>query len=194
MKKTNLIIFFLLAIIGVLGFFLYRTTNNINPITISAGLKNDSNVVCTMDAKQCPDGSYVGRDGPKCEFKKCPVISAPTTSIQTVREQETAIGNIRVGQTVTINNVRITLHSIVQDNRCPVDVQCIEAGAVNAHVTFQNGKNVITFNQPSDEAPYVFGIHTVAIEAINPPRVSKIQPDPSAYVLTFRVNLLKGEF
>lgn len=25
-------------------------------------------IACTMDAKQCPDGSYVGRTGPKCEF------------------------------------------------------------------------------------------------------------------------------
>ena len=28
-------------------------------------------VACTMDAKQCPDGSYVGRTGPNCEFV-CP--------------------------------------------------------------------------------------------------------------------------
>lgn len=28
---------------------------------------------CTMEAKQCPDGSYVGRVGPNCEFAKCPV-------------------------------------------------------------------------------------------------------------------------
>ncbi len=27
---------------------------------------------CTMEAKLCPDGSYVGRSGPDCEFKKCP--------------------------------------------------------------------------------------------------------------------------
>ena len=25
-------------------------------------------VACTMDAKQCPDGSYVGRSGPNCKF------------------------------------------------------------------------------------------------------------------------------
>jgi hypothetical protein len=31
-------------------------------------------VACTMDAKQCPDGSYVSRKGPKCEFAKCPEI------------------------------------------------------------------------------------------------------------------------
>ena len=30
-----------------------------------------------MEAKQCPDGSYVGRTGPACEFAACP--SAPTT-------------------------------------------------------------------------------------------------------------------
>jgi uncharacterized protein with FMN-binding domain len=32
--------------------------------------ENES-VVCTMDAKQCPDGSYVGRTGQNCEFV-CP--------------------------------------------------------------------------------------------------------------------------
>lgn len=29
-------------------------------------------VACTQEAKQCPDGSYVGRTGPNCEFSACP--------------------------------------------------------------------------------------------------------------------------
>ena len=29
-------------------------------------------VVCTQDAKLCPDGSYVSRQGPNCEFAACP--------------------------------------------------------------------------------------------------------------------------
>lgn len=29
-------------------------------------------VFCTMDAKVCPDGTYVGRQGPTCEFAPCP--------------------------------------------------------------------------------------------------------------------------
>ena len=29
-------------------------------------------VYCTMDAKQCADGSFVGRIPPKCEFAPCP--------------------------------------------------------------------------------------------------------------------------
>jgi len=33
--------------------------------------QNDT-VVCTQDAKLCPNGSYVSRTGPKCEFTPCP--------------------------------------------------------------------------------------------------------------------------
>ncbi|MFA6257732.1 MAG: hypothetical protein WC671_01825 [Candidatus Paceibacterota bacterium] len=33
--------------------------------------KTKEPVACTADAKQCPDGSYVGRTGPNCEFV-CP--------------------------------------------------------------------------------------------------------------------------
>ena len=29
-------------------------------------------IVCAQDAKQCPDGSYVSRQGPTCEFMTCP--------------------------------------------------------------------------------------------------------------------------
>jgi hypothetical protein len=33
-------------------------------------------VACTMDAKQCPDGTYVGRVAPDCEFAACPTTDA----------------------------------------------------------------------------------------------------------------------
>lgn len=32
---------------------------------------SEPQIMCTQDARQCPDGSWVGRSGPKCEFK-CP--------------------------------------------------------------------------------------------------------------------------
>lgn len=34
--------------------------------------KPPGQVSCTMEAKQCSDGSYVGRTGPNCEFAACP--------------------------------------------------------------------------------------------------------------------------
>lgn len=48
--------------------------------------KNDRKtkpVICTMDAKQCPDGSYVGRIGPNCKFKTCPGETNPGEKVCT---------------------------------------------------------------------------------------------------------------
>ena len=41
--------------------------------------QNDPNLItaCTQEAKQCPDGSYVGRTGPNCEFAACPNSTSP---------------------------------------------------------------------------------------------------------------------
>mgnify|MGYP001588167332 CR=1 FL=1 len=33
---------------------------------------NLDGIACTQDARQCPDGTYVGRTGPRCEFSPCP--------------------------------------------------------------------------------------------------------------------------
>ena len=41
-------------------------------------------VACTMDAKECPDGSYVSRIPPFCEFAKCPINQVLLT--QTIDE------------------------------------------------------------------------------------------------------------
>jgi hypothetical protein len=32
----------------------------------------EGNFACTMDAKVCPDGTYVGRIPPYCQFAACP--------------------------------------------------------------------------------------------------------------------------
>lgn len=37
-------------------------------------------VACTQEAKICPDGSSVGRAGPKCEFAKCPTPPTPIST------------------------------------------------------------------------------------------------------------------
>lgn len=41
------------------------------PPTPQVSPSTDDQVMCTMDALECPDGTYVGRTGPNCEFV-CP--------------------------------------------------------------------------------------------------------------------------
>lgn len=55
----------LVLVIGVAGFF-YR--NSLEHRMTPGGV---SPVACTLEAKLCPDGTSVGRSGPKCEFTPC---------------------------------------------------------------------------------------------------------------------------
>lgn len=58
----------LLAVVGVVGYFLGQMNNR----TAVAPSLPEEGVACTLDAKICPDGSSVGRVGPNCEFAECP--------------------------------------------------------------------------------------------------------------------------
>ncbi|TNE27547.1 MAG: hypothetical protein EP349_09065 [Alphaproteobacteria bacterium] len=45
-------------------------------------------VMCTMDAKLCPDGSSVGRTGPNCEFAPCPGEEADEDSVDDMDDMD----------------------------------------------------------------------------------------------------------
>ncbi len=50
--------------------------------------KTPKPVGCTMEAKICPDGSAVGRTGPKCEFAECPTVKDETVDWKTYANEE----------------------------------------------------------------------------------------------------------
>lgn len=58
-----------ILLIVVLGFsaFLYRNIMQ-RPLAPAA----PGQIACTLDAKVCPDGTGVGRSGPRCAFAACP--------------------------------------------------------------------------------------------------------------------------
>lgn len=60
MKVNVLIISIVIVTIAIAGVFVWLRFFGEKPIA------------CTMEAKLCSDGSYVGRTGPKCEFSLCP--------------------------------------------------------------------------------------------------------------------------
>ena len=66
---SNIVGVIIVAIIlmGGIGGYMYLKNKQTEP------------VVCTMDAKQCPDGSYVSRILPNCEFAECPIIVTTST-------------------------------------------------------------------------------------------------------------------
>lgn len=49
-------------------------------ILIYRGDQETNTIACPADAKLCPDGSYVGRTGPKCAFAECSTNLANTNT------------------------------------------------------------------------------------------------------------------
>ena len=64
MSRPLLYIIVIILAITALGFTLGTKYKGI--------FQKSNGVACTQDAKLCPDGSYVGRTGPNCEFAACP--------------------------------------------------------------------------------------------------------------------------
>ena len=79
-------------------------------------------VICTMDAMMCPDGSYVGRSGPKCEFK-CPEVSEASTTEKVFKP------TLSLNQIFELDSgIQFSVLAVTEDSRCPSDVTCIWAG------------------------------------------------------------------
>jgi hypothetical protein len=94
---------------------------------------------------------------------------------------------IKVGEMKIINGLTVRLISVPNDYRCPVDVQCIEAGAIVAKVTLTDGSNTEAFNMPSDEVPHAFGPYQISIESVSPDAHSQTTIKQGDYKVTFKV-------
>ncbi len=80
MKSAIITILILGAVAGLLYFYWFDWR--------SAETRGDENVFCTLDAKLCPDGSYVGRVPPTCEFAMCPNPTNATSSATTTPDDD----------------------------------------------------------------------------------------------------------
>ena len=67
----------IVSILITAGITFYLTTVTINHLDITPAQSpspSSPSGACTQDAKQCPDGSFVGRTGPNCQFTACPTL------------------------------------------------------------------------------------------------------------------------
>jgi hypothetical protein len=72
-------IFLAVAFVAALA-SLVLATRAVAPVDVPAPTPEPVEVMCTADAMQCPDGSYVGRTGPNCQFV-CPVATTSSRRV-----------------------------------------------------------------------------------------------------------------
>jgi len=112
-----------------------------------------------------------------------PPLPAPGTATVT-SSVDVKLG---VSGEATFKTLTLRFNQLVQDSRCPVDVKCIEAGAVNANVTLTSGTTTETLNMPSDEVPHQFAGYMISIARVDPPRMNHQEIPLGAYAITFHI-------
>lgn len=130
---------------------------------------------CNADGKVCSDGSVVGRTGPLCEFAACPTPERTSTLVRTTMGQEkTGLG------------VSITPRAVVDDSRCPTDVQCVWAGKAHVKATVHtiDGTSDVTFELGHSET---LGGYTITLTELTPEKPSGEDIPDSSYRFVFTV-------
>lgn len=161
--------------------------------TPSSPSTNPPVYACTMDARICPDGSAVGRSGPKCEFTACPGETSGTGANTGANTSGTANTqtSTSLNQTIIAGGVYITPTKVVSDSRCPADVTCVWAGEVKLAVHLE--KKVMGENKSAD-VTFISGTivnfqgSSITLVDVQPQQKSKSSILDKDYVFTFKVN------
>jgi len=130
---------------------------------------------CTMEAKLCPDGSYVGRTGPACEFTECPSVDVHARM------------KVRLGVSVEGLGLTVVPLEVLEDSRCPKDVQCIQAGTVRVRAQVGSVATTSTEVFVLNQSRVVQG-KTVTLVSVEPNTVSTAPIASGEYVFTFDVS------
>lgn len=131
MRNNKQVLLTLLAII-VIATVIYAVWSAVMKSSPAVTGENGTGTICTLDAKECPDGSWVGRSGPNCHFV-CPI------PVSTSTQPGSVISEVKLNQRVTPIAEAITVTEVVEDSRCPLGVQCIQAGTVRVRVKIESG-------------------------------------------------------
>ncbi len=139
----------------------------------------DKGVFCTQDAKLCPDGSYVGRVSPNCQFATCPSES--------LKNGETGL-EAGIGKGANSLGVKITPLEVLEDSRCPLDVVCIQAGTVRVRARIENesGSVIEIFKLQS---PVITEMATIEMVKVTPESRSQRVITPLDYRFLFKVSV-----
>ncbi|MFA6177425.1 MAG: hypothetical protein WC694_00835 [Candidatus Paceibacterota bacterium] len=127
-------------------------------------------VACTMEAKLCGDGSYVGRSGPNCDFTACPEITTPSNNgSQSILPYKSGVkGKVVLGPTCPVE-------------RNPPDPNCTDKPYKTTVVVFRSNDLVHPFVITTSDANGSFsaslppGKYTLGAGESNLPRCDHLE-------------------
>lgn len=128
----------------------------------------------------------------KNQHTAVPSVPSVTNPTPSMKKEDSTSTILSVGETKEILGAIVTLESIIQDSRCPLDVQCIQKGTVDVKITLRFPLETKATELSLDK-PIRFGDYTITITDVTPTKNSKKETKPSDYKVTLLVVKLLDE-
>lgn len=191
-KRELLIVGGVLVLIAcAVAVWMYEKPATKNAVEQASGSEQNPNApgsssgktMCSQDAMQCADGTFVSRTPPDCRFV-CPKVSATPVVPNAAGLLVVKIGE--TGKFSTGSGIEITPMGILEDSRCPVDVQCIQAGTVRLRTNVLTASGTSRTDFKLGETVSVGG-QSVTLVTVIPEKNTKKPTTYADYVFTFEI-------
>ncbi|MDB5254050.1 MAG: hypothetical protein JWL80_116 [Parcubacteria group bacterium] len=118
-----------------------------------------------------------------------PIANTASSTPPLPPEVKNPVGNVSLvlGQKANFGSISITPLKVVEDSRCPIGVQCIQAGTVRVSLLIQTGSTSNTVQIALNRSAAAGGWKVLFIDA-NPDKVAGNTIDSKDYLFTFNVS------
>jgi len=111
------------------------------------------------------------------------VTASPQTS-QTVTQRELGKAfSMKIGESVALNDLRLTFRSVDGDSRCPIDVVCVWAGDAEIALKIEQGSKaaVAALHTTLEPKKTEWNGYTVSLVSLAPSPKASVPVDPANY-------------
>jgi hypothetical protein len=102
---------------------------------------------------------------------------------QTTSQQEVGRATLKIGQTISIGDLRLTFRSVEGDSRCAIDVVCVWAGDAEIALSIEQGGKaaVAALHTTLEPKKTEWNGYTISLVSVAPSRRAGTAVDPADY-------------
>jgi hypothetical protein len=119
-----------------------------------------------------------------CSSNRATGTDAKAQTSQTVTQREIGQAfDMRIGETISVGDLRLTFKSVEGDSRCPIDAVCVWAGDAEIALKIEQGSQaaVAALHTTLEPKKTEWNGYTIALVSVSPSRSSATAVKPADY-------------
>jgi len=119
-----------------------------------------------------------------CSSNSKSEVTTPSQNSQTVAQQELGRAfSMKIGESITVGDLRLTFRSVEGDSRCPIDAVCVWAGDGEIALKIEQGSKaaVAALHTTLEPKKTEWNGYTISLVSLTPAPKASTQTNPADY-------------